>query len=105
MRRLARNGLRNEHVKDWFSGRYRLFNECNILVPDPESSGHLQKRRPDRVMLSAENIIVVDFKFGRTNEEHGKQVSMYVSIMQQMYPDRKVEGWLWYVYKNKVEKV
>ncbi|MDE7166941.1 MAG: hypothetical protein K2O17_07945, partial [Bacteroidaceae bacterium] len=62
-------------------------------------------RRPDRVMLSAENIIVVDFKFGRPNEEHGKQVSMYVSIMQQMYPDRKVEGWLWYVYKNKVEKV
>lgn len=105
VRRLAHNGLRNEHVKDWFSGRYRLFNECNILVPDPEHSGHLQKRRPDRVMLSAENIIVVDFKFGRPDEEHGKQVGMYVSIMQEMYPDRNVEGWLWYVYKNKVEKV
>ncbi len=103
VRELALRGLRHERVQDWFSGRYRLFNECNILVPD--DNGKLKKKRPDRVMMSSERIIVVDFKFGRENEDYKTQVKEYKEILQSMYPDRQVEGWLWYVYKNKVEEI
>lgn len=105
VRRLASNGLKNEQVRDWFSGKYELFNECNILMPDPDHPGRLLKRRPDRVMMSPERIIVVDFKFGKPKGGYEEQVQQYVKIMQEMYPDRAVEGWLWYVYKNKVEEV
>ena len=103
VRRLAHNGLKSEQVQDWFSGRYQLFNECNILLPDPDNPRRLLKRRPDRVMMSSERIIVVDFKFGKPKEEYKTQVQQYVEIMQKMYPDLIVEGWLWYVYKNRVE--
>ena len=104
VRTLARNGLRHERVGDWFSGRYRLFNECNILIPD-RATGKLTKKRPDRVMMSDDRIIVVDFKFGKPNDDYKKQVGRYMEILQDMYPDKKVEGWLWYVYKNKTEQV
>ena len=105
VRNLAMRGLRNERVRDWFSGRYQLFNECNILIPDPENEGKLLKKRPDRVMLSPQEIIIVDFKFGKPQDEYREQVAQYMEILQSMYPDRRVEGWLWYVYKNKVEQI
>ena len=104
VRDLAFRGLRNEEVKKWFSGHYRLFNECNILVPDAET-GKLQTRRPDRVMVTDDKIIVVDFKFGKPKEEYHEQVREYISILQAMHPQHQVEGWLWYVYKNRVEEV
>ena len=104
VRKLAHRGLQDEEVKTWFSGRFRLFNECNILVPDVET-GKLQTRRPDRVMMSDEKIIIVDFKFGKPKEEYHDQVREYMSILQAMHPQHQVEGWLWYVYKNRVEKV
>ena len=103
VRDLAARGLRNTRVQDWFSGRYQLFNECNILIPDPENPGKLLKKRPDRVMMSEERIIVVDFKFGKPNEDYHEQVREYMRILQSMYPTKQVEGWLWYVYSNKIE--
>ncbi len=103
-RELALRGLRHEQVRDWYSGRYRLFNECNILVPNPET-GKLETRRPDRVMMSAERIIIVDFKFGNARPEYHRQVAEYMQILQSMYPQHAVEGWLWYVYRNRVEEV
>lgn len=101
---LARRGLRHGQVRDWFSGRYELFNECNILIPD-EKTGKLEKRRPDRVMMSEDRIIIVDFKFGKPDVNYKGQVAKYMEILQSMYPSHKVEGWLWYVYKNVVEEV
>ncbi|MBQ8050186.1 MAG: UvrD-helicase domain-containing protein [Bacteroidaceae bacterium] len=101
---LAHRGLRHERVREWFSGNMRLFNECNILVPAPET-GHLEKRRPDRVMMSQDRIVVVDFKFGTPRPEHKSQVAEYMRILASMYPTLHVEGWLWYVYKNEVLKV
>lgn len=104
VRGLAERGLRHERVREWFSGRFRLFNECNILVPDPQT-GKLLKRRPDRVMMDDERIIIVDFKFGTPKPEYHDQVREYIRILQDMYPRHQVEGWLWYVYKNKVEEI
>ena len=104
IRQLALRGLHHERVRDWYSGQYRLFNECNILVPDP-ATGQLQTRRPDRVMMAPDRIIIVDFKFGRPREEYHDQVNEYKRILQSMYPQHHVEGWLWYVYNNKVEEV
>ena len=54
------NALMNEKVKDWFSSRWKLFNECTILDYDKES-GDIHEHRPDRVMTDGKEIIVVDF--------------------------------------------
>ena len=104
VRDLARRGLHHEQVREWFSGKYHLFNECNILVPNPDG-GKLIIRRPDRVMMDDQHIIIVDFKFGSPKPEYHDQVREYARILQTMHPDKQVEGWLWYVYKNKVEEV
>lgn len=102
--RLVQRGLQQNRVKEWFSGRYRLFNECNILTRDPETDAFCV-RRPDRVMMNQDRIIVVDFKFGKPNPDYQNQVREYMDILHSMHPDKHIEGWLWYVYSGKTEEV
>ena len=94
--------LEDPRVRDWFSDRWLLFNECSILRLNEE--GIVEERRPDRVMTDGRETHVVDFKFGRPKPEYQEQVREYMQLLQQMgHPN--VKGWLWYVYSNKIEEV
>ena len=94
------NALKNEKVKDWFSSRWKLFNECTILDYDKES-GDIYEHRPDRVMTDGKEIIVVDFKFGKPREEYHEQVQRYMSLLMRMGYE-KVSGYIWYVVRNEI---
>lgn len=94
--------LSTPQVADWFSDRWQLFNECSILYADAE--GNVTERRPDRVMTDGNRMIVVDFKFGRPRDEYMEQVREYMQLLEAM-GHRHVEGFLWFVYSNKVEQV
>ena len=94
--------LEDPRVAEWFSDKWQLFNECSILIPDAE--GHLTERRPDRVMMDGQQVVVVDFKFGRAREEYHDQVHEYMALLSQM-GYRNITGYLWYVYSNKIERV
>ena len=95
---LIRKRLSDPRVADWFSGRWTLYNECNILTPEGDTY------RPDRVMTNGQDTIVVDFKFGRERDEYHDQVRGYMSLLGQMgHPQTK--GYLWFVYSNKIVPV
>ena len=94
------NALMNEKVKDWFSSRWKLFNECTILDYDKES-GDVHEHRPDRVMTDGKEIIVVDFKFGKPREEYHEQVQRYMTLLMRMGYE-KVSGYIWYVVRNEI---
>lgn len=94
--------LSRPDVKTWFDGTYRIFSECEVLTVDPDT-GLCQHRRPDRVMMSDTEIIVVDFKFGGYNPKYEPQVRAYMDLMQHMYPNHTVRGYLWYVSRNEIQ--
>ena len=94
--------LTHPKVKDWFSDKWTLFNECSIIRTDEQ--GELVERRPDRVMTDGSRTIVVDFKFGAQREEYHQQVREYMQLLQQM-GHTQVEGYLWYVYSNQIKEV
>lgn len=102
LRKLAEWALNNPKVKDWYSGRWQLFNECSIIYPDEQ--GNLQTRRPDRVMMDGNEVVVVDFKFGKPRPEYIEQVREYIQLLTQM-GYQHISGYLWYVYTNKLEEV
>lgn len=95
---MIRKRLSSKQVSDWFSDRWRLYNECTILLPDG------QERRPDRVMTDGDRTIVVDFKFGHPREEYHQQVREYMNLLRQM-GHLHVEGYLWFVYSNEIVEV
>ena len=99
---MIRKRLASPQVAEWFSNQWNLYNECSILSME---NGHVVEHRPDRVMQKGNHIIVVDFKFGKPKDEHHDQVSQYMSLLAQMQNHSQVEGYLWYVYPNKIVKV
>ena len=101
---MLRKRLNNPKVKDWFSGKYKLYNECTILKLE---DGQLQERRPDRVMTDGKNWIIVDFKFGSPKPEYESQVREYMSLIREMHPAQEItiQGYLWFVYSNKIVEV
>ena len=95
--------LRNPQVNDWFSPRWKSFNECSMIYFDPEEQ-RIKEQRPDRVVYDGKKMIVIDFKTGSEQEKHKRQVRGYVHLLKDMgYSD--VEGYLWYIRNGDIVKV
>jgi ATP-dependent exoDNAse (exonuclease V) beta subunit len=100
--KLTRWALGHPQVKEWFSGQWKLYNECNILTKDEQ--GNLVNQRPDRVMRKGDQVVVVDFKFGKKRDEYRQQVGGYMQLMRRMgFTD--VKGYIWYVYLNELDEL
>ena len=102
IRSMIHKHIEESGVQSWFDGTYTLFNEASIIYRD---GGILQTRRPDRVMIKPDgSAIVVDFKFGREKEDYMHQVQEYMDLLRKMgHPN--VEGYIWYVYNNKIQTI
>lgn len=60
--------------------------------------------RPDRVVVTQDGVIVIDFKFGEERKSHFRQVARYVDIYRRMgYSSAK--GFIWYVPEDRVVEV
>jgi ATP-dependent exoDNAse (exonuclease V) beta subunit len=95
------SAIRKSQVESWFDGRYRTYREHSIIT---EENNDIVNKRPDRVLLSDDETIVVDYKFGAPHSAHKKQVKQYMDLLQSMhYPN--VKGYLWYVEQQKVEQI
>jgi ATP-dependent exoDNAse (exonuclease V) beta subunit len=88
-----RNAIRKAGVEDWFSDKYKTYSEFSILV---EENGEVTTKRPDRVLVSDSETIVIDYKFGKPHAAHEKQMQRYVELLQEM-GDENVRGHIWYV--------
>ena len=90
--------LQNPAISRWFDGSFSVLNERNLLAP-----GKLL--RPDRIMVTGNLAVVVDYKWGEKNpEKYHKQVERYVETLKKCGFE-KVEGFLWYINQNEVEQV
>ncbi|MCC8144905.1 MAG: UvrD-helicase domain-containing protein [Bacteroidales bacterium] len=84
-------------TKHWFDGTYKSYSEYSLIIED---NGEVVSKRPDRVLFSEKETIVIDYKFGKPHSSHQKQIKEYMSILQSMnYPD--IKGYLWYVEERK----
>lgn len=103
IRELTHHAFSLPQVQDWYSGSWHLFNECDIIW---QERGELRTRRPDRVMMRGNEIVVIDFKFGKQNKKYNKQVQGYMQLLTRMgYLKENIEGYLWYVEEDLIEKV
>ena len=75
-----------------------VYNESELIDTD----GTI--RRPDRVVVSGDEVIVVDYKFGEQDSRYASQVRRYADIWRRMGYG-KVSGLLWYVHTGEVVEV
>ncbi|MGN1255783.1 MAG: PD-(D/E)XK nuclease family protein, partial [Bacteroidaceae bacterium] len=103
-RRAIEHGLTNSTIAQWFAPGKRCLRECGIITRDPDT-GLAKTKRPDRVVMEPGLITVIDYKFGKRNTEYEGQVKEYMRQISAMYPEMRVEGYLWYVYSGQPQKV
>ncbi|RNC63338.1 exodeoxyribonuclease V subunit beta [Proteiniphilum sp. X52] len=88
--------LSRPEISDWYSGKYTVLNETQVLHPDAGFS------RPDRVMIGPDEVIVADYKFGETEDsKHVRQVRYYAQHIQEMGYEN-VSGYVFYVKQGKI---
>lgn len=94
---LFRN-FENPQINDWFNGKYKVLNERTLITNE-------KLLRPDRIMIFENEAIVVDYKTGeKKSDNYNYQVKRYAKTLKETGFE-KVEGYLWYINQNEVEKV
>jgi ATP-dependent exoDNAse (exonuclease V) beta subunit len=85
-------------ISAWFRPGLTVMNEAEILT----AGGAV--KRPDRVIVDGDKVIIVDFKFGVEKKIYIEQVSNYRNLVLKM-GYRSAEAFLWYVDNEKVVSV
>ncbi len=84
---------------DWFSNRWTVLTEQSIMLENGDI------KRPDRILESDTEMVVIDYKFtSRHDEKYNEQVGIYVDALRKL-TDKTVKGYLWYVWPNETVEV
>jgi ATP-dependent exoDNAse (exonuclease V) beta subunit len=86
--------INDSEVISWFDGTYRVVNERNILT------GINGIKRPDRIMIGQDHVVVLDYKSGEfQTDQHKNQLRLYISELTNC-GFQNVSGYLWYTKTN-----
>ena len=103
MHRRLSDALKSVRERNWFDGSYEVLTERSLLSDAPGV------RRPDRIMLdpSSGTAIIVDYKFGSSErcKQHQRQVRDYMELLLATGRCSSVEGYVWYVNENRIDKL
>lgn len=98
------------YTERWFVAPSQVRNEASVFVPRKNMFDEFDEggtRRIDRLMLYDDGTIdIVDYKFtSDTDDSYHAQVQEYIDLIRNIFPDREVRGYLWYVDLRRVERV
>lgn len=60
-----------------------------------DSSGRVH--RIDRVVLDGDTLHVLEYKVGERERGHEEQVRLYAELLKELFPTKRIKGWLIYV--------
>lgn len=91
--------LGREPVSRWFSGSFRVRNEQEFIA------GDRKLKRPDRIIETDGEVVVVDFKFGLSKRPaYAQQIAGYKKNLEVLI-GKKVSAWIWYYSLDETEEV
>ncbi len=76
----------------------RILNESTLVDSDGEMY------RPDRVVISGDNVIIIDYKFGGHRPAYARQLRKYSDIWRRM-GHTDVSAFIWYVHDDEVVEI
>jgi len=88
-----------DYVKPWFDGSFTVINETEIITNSQDI------RRPDRIMVSKNETVVVDYKFGfEENKKYVHQTKEYANLLAKLGYNN-ISAYIWYVFSNYLIKI
>lgn len=100
MKSIIKREFTRVEVAEWFGPWDEVRRENDIICSHITGT-----RRPDRVMISGERAVIVDYKFGEEKlPSHHKQIEGYISLLREMGYTR-VEGYVWYLALGEIVRI
>lgn len=65
----------------YFGGNLRIINEQDIMLTENRNS---KVYRPDRMIVTDEGFIIVDFKTGAERQKHQEQIATYRQVLEKL---------------------
>lgn len=92
--------INHPDIKKFFSLMHeKVLNEFEII----DKNGVIH--RVDRVVEDKESVTVIDYKTGHPQKEHFLQVKLYMNILSEIFKDKKINGYLYYLDLREVKEV
>lgn len=85
-------------LQAWFGDAYQSLAEQGILIP---KGG---QKRPDRIFISKDEALVVDFKTGTQKVQHQEQVRSYMNLVAAIV-QKPVKGYVCYLEPTEIIEV
>ena len=95
---LAKKALSNEEYLSLINRGVKILNEQDILLDVNDI------KRPDKLILTKDGVIIIDFKTGKQGIKDEQQVNNYAFALREL-GYLTVEGYLFYLRDNEVKKV
>ena len=100
MRATIEREFARPEVGEWFGEWDDVRRENDIICSHKTGT-----RRPDRVMISGDRAVVVDYKFGEDKlSSHRNQISGYMQLLSEM-GYKRVEGYVWYLSLGEIVRI
>jgi len=90
--------LKMEELKNWLKNADETWSEQDIW-----HDGKLL--RPDKIVRLNDRLIIVDFKTGEIDNSYRSKMDLYKKAVQAVFPNDRIEGYILYTEKAKLEKV
>lgn len=85
--------VKHPQLSPYFEEGVEVFNEKDILIPQGTFV------RPDRVVKDQDGWIIIDYKTGKQNPHHERQILEYAKVLQEMTQERS-KCFLVYIGEN-----
>jgi len=76
----------------------KILDEQELLVDEKTT------RRPDKILITRDEMIVIDFKTGQERKKHNEQVQSYCAVLTEM-SQMSVAGYLLYTNNKQMKRV
>ena len=73
--------VRHEKLKSYFSENAIIKNETELIMLD---NGNKSIQRPDRVVITDNELIIMDYKTGAKNDSHAEQIQQYAACFNKL---------------------
>ena len=79
LREIAHSFWKKMSEGNYLEGKEKILNEQLILA------GENELKKPDKVFIKANEVLVIDFKTGKVDQKHMEQIVAYGNLLEEIY--------------------
>lgn len=96
IRQAVADVLEQKEISTWFKQAKNIISERDMILEGGEV------RRPDKLFILEDKVVLLDFKFGAEHDKYKTDISLYRDNLLKMEEFKIVDAYIWYAETKKL---